>query len=43
MWQSDELKNHLQTSFTIESQSALIAEWNMNVPGNIFKFGNYRY
>jgi len=43
MWQSDELKNHLQSSFTISSQSALVAEWNMNVPGNIFKLGNYRY
>lgn len=43
MFQSDELKNHLQTSFTIKSQTAVIAEWNMNVPGNIFKIGNYRY
>jgi hypothetical protein len=43
MWQSDELKNHLESSFTISSQSALIAEWNMNIPGNIFKLGNYRY
>ena len=43
MWQSDELKNHLQSSFTVSAQSALVAEWNMNVPGNIFKLGNYRY
>jgi len=43
VWESTELKNHLQTSPTIESQSAVIAEWNMNVPGNIFKLGNYRY
>ena len=43
MWQSDELKNHLQTSFTVQSKTAVIAEWNMNVPGNIFKLGNYRY
>lgn len=43
MWESAELKNHLQTSPTIESQSAVVAEWNMNVPGNIFKLGNYRY
>jgi len=40
VWESAELKNHLQTSPTIESQSAVIAEWNMNVPGNIFKLGN---
>lgn len=43
MWQSEELKNHLESSFAISSQSALVAEWNMNVPGNIFKLGNYRY
>jgi hypothetical protein len=43
MWESSELKTHLETSSTIQSQSALIAEWNMNVPGNIFKLGNYRY
>jgi hypothetical protein len=43
MWQSDELKNHLQSSLTVSSQSALIAEWNMNITGNIFKLGNYRY
>jgi len=43
MFQNEDLKNHLESSFTIESQTALIAEWNMNVPGNIFKLGNYRY
>ena len=43
MFQNDELKDHLETSFSVESQSAVVAEWNMNVPGNIFKVGNYRY
>jgi hypothetical protein len=43
MFESDELKNHLETSNTISAQSAIIAEWNMNVPGNIYKLGNYRY
>ena len=43
MFQNDELKDHLETSFSVESQSAVVAEWNMNVPGNIFKIGNYRY
>lgn len=43
MFQNDELKNHLETSFSVQSQSALIAEWNMNVPGNIYQVGNYRY
>ena len=43
MFQNDELKDHLETSFSIESQSAAVAEWNMNIPGNILKIGNYRY
>ena len=43
MFQNDELKDHLETSFSVESQSAVVAEWNMNVPGNILKLGNYRY
>ena len=43
MFQNDELKNHLEKSFSVESQSAVVAEWNMNVPDNIFKMGNYRY
>ena len=43
MFQNDELKDHLETSFSIESESAVVAEWNMNVPGNILKIGNYRY
>ena len=43
MFQNDELKDHLETSFSIESQSAVVAEWNMNIPDNILKLGNYRY
>lgn len=43
MFQNDELKNHLETSFSVESEPAVVAEWNMNVPGNIQKIGNYRY
>jgi hypothetical protein len=43
MFQNDELKNHLETSFSVESEPALIAEWNMNIPDNIQKLGNYRY
>lgn len=43
MFQNDELNNHLQTSFSVESETAVIAEWNMNVPNNIQKVGNYRY
>jgi hypothetical protein len=43
MFQDDLLKNHLETSPTIKSQSAVIAEWNMNLAENIFVIGNYRY
>jgi hypothetical protein len=43
VFQNEELKDHLETSFSVESQSAVVAEWNMNVPGNILKLGNYRY
>lgn len=43
MWSSEELKTHIETSSTINSKPLLVAEWNMNVPGNIIKAGNYRY
>lgn len=43
MFQNEELKEHLETSFSVDSESAVIAEWNMNIPGNILKIGNYRY
>ena len=43
MFINEELQNHLETSPTIKSQSAIIAEWNMNIPTNILKIGNYRY
>ena len=43
MFQNDELKSHLESSSTIKTQAAVIAEWNMNVADNIFKIGNYRY
>ena len=43
MFQDETLKNHLESSFNIKTGSLLAAEWNMNIPGNIFKLGNYRY
>ena len=43
MFNSEELDNHLKTSDTIQVESAVYAEWNMNDPGNIQKLGNYRY
>jgi len=43
MFSGDSLKNHLQTSDTIKIKSLITAEWNMNMPDNISKLGNYRY
>jgi hypothetical protein len=43
MFESTELKNHFETSATVRTQSLVIAEWNMNMPDNIYKLGNYRY
>ena len=43
MFQNEELQNHLETSSVIRTQSAVIAEWNMNIPNNILQIGNYRY
>ena len=43
MFVNETLKTHLETSSTIRLQSVVLAEWNMNMPDNIFKIGNYRY
>lgn len=43
MFQSEELDNHLKTSHTIETETVVFAEWNLNNTGNIEKIGNYRY
>ena len=43
MFESADLKNHFETSATIQTESLVLAEWNMNMPDNIFKLGNYRY
>jgi hypothetical protein len=43
MFVNDALKTHLETSSTIQLQSLISAEWNMNMPDNIYKLGNYRY
>lgn len=43
MFRDEDLQNHLETSSVVKTQSAIIAEWNMNIPENIFKIGNYRY
>ncbi len=43
MFVQDELNSHLKSSHTIEQQSAIIAEWNLNELENIKMVGNYRY
>jgi hypothetical protein len=43
MFVSETLKTHLETSSTVQLQSLVLAEWNMNMPDNIYKLGNYRY
>lgn len=43
MFVSNELKTHLESSATIQLQSLVLAEWNMNMPDNIERLGNYRY
>jgi hypothetical protein len=39
----DKLKEHLETSSAIKSQSLILAEWNLNSIENIEALGNYRY
>ena len=43
MFVSEALKTHLETSSTVRLESLILAEWNMNMPDNIQKLGNYRY
>jgi hypothetical protein len=43
MFISDTLKSHLETSATIQLESLVLTEWNMNMPDNIYLLGNYRY
>jgi hypothetical protein len=43
MFKDVNLQNHLETSSTIKVESAVIAEWNLNIAENIFRLGNYRY
>ncbi len=43
MFENATLKNHFETSPTVQLRANIVAEWNMNMPDNIFKLGNYRY
>jgi hypothetical protein len=38
-----ELEKHLKESSSVSSNSAIIAEWNMNISDRIKQVGNYRY
>jgi hypothetical protein len=42
MFKDEQLQKHLETSLSIESEPAVVAEWNMSIPDNIQKLGNYR-
>ena len=43
MFVSEALKTHFETSATINLESLVLTEWNMNMPDNLYKVGNYRY
>lgn len=43
MFEDATLQEHLETSSVIKTQTAVIAEWNMNVADKIQQVGNYRY
>jgi hypothetical protein len=43
MFRDKDLEKHLQTASTVKSQTAVIAEWNMNFFENIADIGNYRH
>ncbi len=43
LYQSDEVKEHIEQSASVESRSLILAEWNLNIIDNIEKIGNYRY
>ena len=43
MFVNETLQEHIETSSTIRINSAVVAEWNMNIATNILKIGNYRY
>jgi hypothetical protein len=43
MFNNEELKNHIETSSSVQSTALILAEWNMNYSANLDKIGNYRY
>ena len=43
MFKNNDLVEYLTKSNDVFIKSVILSEWNMNVPGNIKKIGNYRY
>jgi hypothetical protein len=43
MFKNEKLQEYLETSSSIKTQPAVIAEWNLNFAENISTIGNYRY
>jgi hypothetical protein len=43
MFRDENLQSHMETSSTIQTKSAIVAEWNLNLADNIEKIGNYRF
>jgi hypothetical protein len=43
MYQNTNLQNYLEQSSSVNLQSLVLAEWNMNFSDNIYTLGNYRY
>jgi hypothetical protein len=43
MFVNEDLREHLETSSTVRLNSAVFAEWNMNIANNILQIGNYRF
>lgn len=42
MYQNSALQTYLQTSSSVNNQSRIIGEWNLNISENILAIGNYR-
>lgn len=43
MFSNELLQNHLNSSASVKSNSFIVSEWNLNIPSNIDRLGNYRY
>jgi len=43
MFQSEELEEYLESAQTIETESVVFVEWNLNDTDNVEQMGNYRY